>query len=44
MSRSGVILIIIVILIAGAVWYLSTRPQEVPVQPVEIDVTNEAAQ
>jgi hypothetical protein len=43
MSRSGVIFIVIAILIAGALWYLSSQAREVPVQPVEIDVTNEAS-
>lgn len=41
MSRAAIIFIIIVIILAGALWYLSSRANEVPVQPVEIDVTNE---
>ncbi|HUG46020.1 MAG TPA: hypothetical protein VMK31_05865 [Sphingomicrobium sp.] len=43
MSRSGIIFIVIVIILAGALWYLSSRASEVPVQPIEIDVSDEAA-
>ena len=41
MSRI-VFLIIIVLIIAGALVFLSTQASEVPTQPVEVDVTNEA--
>ena len=42
MSRALVFLIIIVIIIAGALVFLSSQAREVPTQPVEVDVTNEA--
>ena len=40
MSRI-VILIVIVLIIAGALVFLSSQAREVPTQPVEVDVTNE---
>ena len=42
MSRALLLILIIVVILAGALWYLSSRASEVPVQPVEVDVTNEA--
>ena len=41
MSRA-IILIIFILLIAGALVFLSSQAREVPTQPVEVDVTNEA--
>ena len=40
MSRI-VILIVIVLIIAGALVFLSSQAREVPTQPVEVDVTND---
>ena len=40
MSRV-VILIVIILIIAGALVFLSSQAREVPTQPVEVDVTNE---
>lgn len=37
MSRM-VVLILVLLLIAGGIYYLSTVPREVPVKTVEIDV------
>ncbi|HEU5483179.1 MAG TPA: hypothetical protein VFU80_08835 [Sphingomicrobium sp.] len=42
MSRAIVFLIVILVIIAGALFFLSSQAREVPTQPVEIDVTNEA--
>lgn len=42
MSRAVVFLIIIIVLIAVALVFLSSQASEVPTQPVEVDVTNEA--
>lgn len=42
MSRALVFLIIIVIILAGALMFLSSQAREVPTQPIEVDVTNEA--
>jgi len=41
MSRAIVFLLLIGALFAAALWFLSTQAREVPVQPVEIDVTND---
>lgn len=41
MSRA-LFLIILILLIAGALVFLSSQAREVPTQPVEVDVTNEA--
>lgn len=43
MSRALVIFLIIVVILAGALWYLSSQASEVPTRPVEVDVTNEVA-
>jgi len=43
MPRAIVFLIIILVIIAGALVFLSSRAREVPTQQVEIDVTNAAA-
>ncbi|HEX2802459.1 MAG TPA: hypothetical protein VHN55_00520 [Sphingomicrobium sp.] len=42
MSRAVIIFIVILVVIAGAVVFLSSQTREVPTQPVEIDVTNAA--
>lgn len=42
MSRAVIYLIVILLIIAGAIFFLSTRAHEVPTQPIEIDVTNAA--
>ena len=42
MPRAVVILIVILVVIAGALVFLSSRAHEVPTQQVEIDVTNAA--
>jgi hypothetical protein len=41
MSRA-IFLIIFILSIAGALVFLSSQAREVPTQPVEVDVTNEA--
>jgi len=43
MPRAIVFLIIILVIIAAALVFLSSRAREVPTQQVEIDVTNAAA-
>jgi hypothetical protein len=42
MSRAVVLIIAVLIIVGGALYFLSTRAHEVPVKPVEIDVTNAA--
>jgi hypothetical protein len=42
MSRTGLFLLILLLLIVGGVWYLSTIDSEVPQARIEQDVTNEA--
>ncbi len=42
MSRAIVFLIVVLLVIGGALFFLSTRAHEVPTQPVEVDVTNAA--
>jgi hypothetical protein len=42
MSRAVIFLILILLVIAGALFFLSSRAHEVPTKPVEIDVTNAA--
>ena len=42
MSRPVIFLIIILIVIAGALFFLSSQAREVPTKPVEVDVTNAA--
>lgn len=41
MSRI-ILLIVIILVIAGALVFLSRQAREVPTQPVEVDVTNAA--
>ena len=40
MPRAVLILIVILVIVAGALVFLSSRAREVPTQQVEIDVTN----
>ncbi len=42
MPRAVVFLIVILVIIAGAVVFLSSQAREVPARPVEVDVTNAA--
>ncbi len=42
MPRGVIFLIILLIIIVGAVVFLSTQAREVPTQQVEVDVTNAA--
>ena len=42
MPRAVIILIVILVVIAGALVFLSGQAREVPTQQVEIDVTNAA--
>jgi hypothetical protein len=38
MSRSTLFLIVIVLLVVGGAWFLSTSAREVPTKPIEVDV------
>lgn len=40
--RAIIFVILIILIVAGALFFLSTRAHEVPTKPVEIDVTNAA--
>lgn len=40
LMRGILILVLIVIVIAGALFFLSSRAHQVPTQTVEVDVTN----
>ncbi|WP_281399866.1 hypothetical protein [Sphingomonas sabuli] len=40
MPRAVVFLIVILVILAGAIAFLSSQASEVPTQPTEIDVTN----
>ncbi len=42
MPRAVVFLIILLVIVAGALVFLSSQARETPTQPVEIDVTNAA--
>jgi preprotein translocase subunit SecY len=42
MSRAVLFLIIIVVIIAGALVFLSSQAREVPTQSIQVDVTNAA--
>jgi hypothetical protein len=42
MSRAVLFILVIVVIVAGALVFLSTQAREVPTQPVEVDVTNAA--
>lgn len=42
MPRAIIFLILFVAIIAGALLFLSSQAREVPTQPIEVDVTNEA--
>jgi len=41
MSRPVVIFIVLVVVIAAVLFFLARQAQEIPTQPVEVDVTNE---
>jgi hypothetical protein len=38
----GAILVLMLVVIAGAIYFLSTRTGEVPTRTIEVDVTNAA--
>jgi hypothetical protein len=42
MSRGLIFLIVIIVIIAGALVFLSSRAGEVPTHPIQVDVTNAA--
>jgi hypothetical protein len=42
MSRGLILLIVVVLFIVGALFFLSSSVREVPTRPVEVDVTNAA--
>jgi hypothetical protein len=42
MSRGLILLIVIVVIVAGALVFLSSRAREVPTHQIQVDVTNEA--
>jgi preprotein translocase subunit SecY len=42
MSRAVIFLIIIVVIIAGALVFLSSQAREVPTHSIQVDVTNAA--
>lgn len=44
MPRAVIFLIVILVILAGAIVFLSSQASEVPTQPTEIDVTNATAQ
>ena len=42
MSRALVFILVIIVIVAGALVFLSSQAREVPTQPVEVDVTDAA--
>ena len=42
MPRSIVFLVLLLVILAAAVYFLSSQAREVPTQPIEVDVTNAA--
>jgi len=42
MPRAVIILIVILVILAGALVFLSSRAHEVPTSTIEVDVTNAA--
>jgi preprotein translocase subunit SecY len=42
MPRAVIFLIIIVVIVAGALVFLSSQAREVPTQSIQVDVTNAA--
>ena len=42
MPRAVIILIVILVIVAGALVFLSSRAHEVPTNTIEVDVTNAA--
>jgi hypothetical protein len=43
MSRSALFLIVIVLLIIGGAWFLSSSAREVPTKPIEVEVNRDSA-
>ena len=43
MSRATLFLIVLILLIAGGAFYLSTSVHEVPTKPIEVDVSRDSA-
>ena len=43
MPRGLILLLVIVLLLVGGIYFLSTSAKEVPVQPIEANVTANAA-
>jgi hypothetical protein len=42
MSRALLFILVLIVIVAGALVFLSSQAREVPTQPVEVDVTNAA--
>ena len=42
MPRSIVFLVLLLVILAAAVYFLSSQAREVPTRPIEVDVTNAA--
>jgi hypothetical protein len=43
MSRAPLFLIVLLLLIIGGAWFLSSSAHEVPTKPIEVDVSNDSA-
>jgi hypothetical protein len=43
MSRSTLFLIVLLLLLVGGAFYLSTNAREVPTKPIEVDVSRDSA-
>jgi len=43
MSRAMLFLIVLVLLLAGGTFFLSTSAEEVPTKPIEVDVSRDSA-
>ena len=43
MSRSTLFLVVLLLLIAGGAWFLSSSAHEVPTKPIEVDVNRDSA-
>jgi hypothetical protein len=37
-----VLLVLLLVIVAGAIYFLSSQAREVPTRPIEVDVTNAA--
>jgi uncharacterized protein (UPF0333 family) len=42
MPRSIVFLVVLLAIVAAAIYFLSSQAREVPTRPIEVDVTNAA--